>query len=530
MLIGCAQCGAQLNLPAGAPPRECATCGGPTYTIVSGDAAGGEEQDWHRRLLGMLRYTGVSRPSRGSIFLLAGLAGLGAVIVGKLSSLFADNLHRAAGDSDDYNVLLFFYILWIAFTYGLGDRLSFLAARARQRYRALSAYRAIERDTARRPIFYLRSFTVDQRLARFSGLDVLLDGFFARPRTTEEWLTKYFRRAGPVIAIGRPGEVAPEVGAARFYVTHERWQEKVAGVAQLSQLVVWTTGFTPGLQWELSHLLSALPPERLVLWAHPHLLSLGAQQREVEWQRFLSTYGSLFPKGLPTRLGRIRFIYFSAGFEPHGATSDPWALTPAQAHGDAARKMLAEKELIHPLPGSWRTKNWPIRLLLGAIAGVLANVVMTVFVTPLRFYLSGWNGALPFLMFTNPYNMIRPSAVAAVVGIIFSSVQEVVARASPRGYQAGIILFGALWVLIFDYILLPVTGITSGPIEYWKNLMDDFRPVDFLFIYSIPPQIGVTVYAFITPILWNILFVFLIAMILRTLPWGPGRAAAPRAV
>jgi hypothetical protein len=543
MLIGCAQCGAKLDLPAGAvPPRECATCGGPTYTIMSGEAVAEENQEWHRQLLATLRDTGVNRPSRGSIFLLAGLAALGVVIVGKLSSIFADNLNHT-GDSGDYNIMLTFSMLWIAFTYGLGDRLTFLAGLARQRYWALSADRAIERDTTKRPIFYLRSFGIDQRLARLSWLDVLLDGFIARPRTLEESLAKYLRRLGPVIAIGRPGEAAPEVGAARFYVTDERWQEKVAEVARLSRLVVWTTGFTPGLHWELSHLLSSLPPEKLVLWAHPHLLKFNRQQREAEWQRFLSTFGSLFPRGLPTRLGRICFIYFTAGFEPHGVASDPWALTPAQAHGGAALRMLTAKGLIHPLPGSWRTANWPLRLLFGVVAAVLANALMIVFINPLRFYLSGGSAVRYYTLLSETiydygygsvgsvenmrHAMLASFGFAAVLGLIFILVQPLLIR-SPGGYRAGIALFAASWVVIVDYLLLPLVGVAASPVAHWKSLMLSFHPFGFPLSYSIPPQIGVTVFAFITPIFWTILSVFLMAMILRALPWGPGRPAAPR--
>ena len=67
------------------------------------------------------------------------------------------------------------------------------------------------------------------------------------------------------------------MGAARFYVDHSLWQEKVADVATVAQAVVWASGTTVGLQWEITHLVRSLPPEKLILWAHPWLLDLEGQ-------------------------------------------------------------------------------------------------------------------------------------------------------------------------------------------------------------------------------------------------------------
>jgi hypothetical protein len=108
----------------------------------------------------------------------------------------------------------------------------------------------------------------------------------------------------------------PALGAARFYVSHERWQKKVEDVAKESQLVVWATGVTEGLRWEISHLIENLPPEKLVLWAHPHLLRLSESERETEWSRFRQQLGGVFPKPLPERLGEARFIYFEPDWTP----------------------------------------------------------------------------------------------------------------------------------------------------------------------------------------------------------------------
>src|SRR5712671_4228646 len=105
-----------------------------------------------------------------------------------------------------------------------------------------------------------------------------------------------------MFAAARPGERLPPLGAARFYVTDALWRQKVADVAKASQLVVWTSGVSEELRWEIAHLLADMPARKLVLWAHPHLTVEGAA-REEEWSRFRTTLGGLFPKPLPATLG-----------------------------------------------------------------------------------------------------------------------------------------------------------------------------------------------------------------------------------
>ena len=170
---------------------------------------------------------------------------------------------------------------------------------------AHTAEEELKRNDARRPIFYLRSFSLE--VWDKPTLRMLLQD----DTTAEQKLVNALKKYGPVIAIGRPGELLPSLGAARFYVTDDQWQQKVADVANVSELVVWTTGTSEGLRWELSHLLEWVPTARLILFAHPHLLGgLTAREREQEWHTFRTTLGAMLPASLPDHLGRIRFIYF----------------------------------------------------------------------------------------------------------------------------------------------------------------------------------------------------------------------------
>jgi hypothetical protein len=178
---------------------------------------------------------------------------------------------------------------------------------------ARSAQAELSRGGSRRPVFYLRSFDLDKAVSRTSILDWLLEN----PRATrEQRVTETLSRVGPVIAIGRPNERLPPLGAKRFYVSHELWKEKVSDVVKVSQLVLWATGTTPGLRWEIEHLVSMRTPEKLIIWPHPRALRLRAAEREQEWVRFLDMMGSVFPKPLPRRLRDTRFIYFDKLFNP----------------------------------------------------------------------------------------------------------------------------------------------------------------------------------------------------------------------
>jgi len=157
-------------------------------------------------------------------------------------------------------------------------------------------------------------FQLDQH--RTGDRLALLRSLFWQVTRPEQILARELRRCGPVIAIGRPDERLPELGAARIYASNDRWRDKIADVAHVSQLVVCATGTSEGLAWELSHMIATEPPEKLVLWAHPRLMGLDEAGREAEWTRFLASLGHLFPKPLPERLGETCFIHFGSTFAP----------------------------------------------------------------------------------------------------------------------------------------------------------------------------------------------------------------------
>ena len=157
------------------------------------------------------------------------------------------------------------YLLLSVLMLLLAAALAWLYRRSR-RHEAPGAAQAMAADP-RAPVLYLRSFRDD-------GRALMLDSGWPRvqavlgalmPGSAEEELADALAGIGPVIAIGKPGEPLPELGAARLYVGHDVWQAEVNALMQKAALVVVRVGASPGVLWEINQVLENLPRERLVL-------------------------------------------------------------------------------------------------------------------------------------------------------------------------------------------------------------------------------------------------------------------------
>jgi hypothetical protein len=114
---------------------------------------------------------------------------------------------------------------------------------------------AVRRDE-RPPILLLRSFGDDrmQLALRWYERLPMVQRVLGRSIAFEEILEKALRRHGPVIAIGRPGDTLPPVGAARKYVLNDQWKDYVMTHRVNSQFVVVVIGSTSGVAWEIQQL------------------------------------------------------------------------------------------------------------------------------------------------------------------------------------------------------------------------------------------------------------------------------------
>lgn len=136
-----------------------------------------------------------------------------------------------------------------------------------RRLTAPMATEILKRDH-RPPVLYLRAFRDDLfRSIRTPGFERYLFPF----PTVEEELALEFRSLGPFVAIGKPGERLPQLGAARIYVPDSQWQSCVSDLMDESQLVILRIGtsVTPGLSWEFTEAIKSVPSERLILYFYP---------------------------------------------------------------------------------------------------------------------------------------------------------------------------------------------------------------------------------------------------------------------
>ena len=117
-------------------------------------------------------------------------------------------------------------------------------------------------DDVRAPVVYLRSFYVDKSLARRP----LAIGRVVSVCTEEEQLVNALREIGPVVAIGKPGERLPRLGAQRIYVGDADWQQQVRSWFTRAALVVIQVPPKPteGVTWEIDQSLSVVALDRLV--------------------------------------------------------------------------------------------------------------------------------------------------------------------------------------------------------------------------------------------------------------------------
>ncbi|WP_172892213.1 Clp protease N-terminal domain-containing protein [Jatrophihabitans sp. GAS493] len=144
-----------------------------------------------------------------------------------------------------------------------------IAERAARRRRTVR----FSTETPADSVLLLRSFADDniRVTANFNDLS-LASPFFdgALPSRFEELVSWSLFTSGSLVAIGRPGEPLPELGAARTYWPDDRWQDAVQYTAHRAERIVMVGGLTQGLAWEIDKLrrwgllqkvLVLLPPD-----------------------------------------------------------------------------------------------------------------------------------------------------------------------------------------------------------------------------------------------------------------------------
>jgi hypothetical protein len=127
--------------------------------------------------------------------------------------------------------------------------------------------RELMASDGRKPVLLLRSFGDD----KMSVAEALTLGQIKALTRMEESITEQFRPFGPLVAIGKPGEALPELGASRDYYSDSEWRAAALKLMEQALLIVVIAGVSPGLRWELEAIARAGHQSKLiVLMPEPH--------------------------------------------------------------------------------------------------------------------------------------------------------------------------------------------------------------------------------------------------------------------
>ena len=143
-------------------------------------------------------------------------AGANLLLVVLVASELGDGKKLDAAEIPWY-LLLAFLLLFV-----LVARSAILLLRSGWKHDAPTAAAARARDP-RPPVVYFRSFDVDSQIVLASGRGGSLARFiyYFVGFSPEQEMGFILGQVGPVVAIGKPGERLPELGAARIYVADD---------------------------------------------------------------------------------------------------------------------------------------------------------------------------------------------------------------------------------------------------------------------------------------------------------------------
>ena len=175
-------------------------------------------------------------------------------------------------------------------------------------------FQAVRSADSRPPVLLLRSFEDDEKL-RYIRADTALFDF-----SLESRLADHFSAVGPFIAVGKPGDMSPHLGAARASLLDNEWQGTVIGWMVESSLIIVMIGSTHWVGWELERIIELGHTAKLILlfpetrkWFPSRRRKAAEQRLQVVRRAFAGTPWSTALKFL-TKPERIRsMIYLPSG-------------------------------------------------------------------------------------------------------------------------------------------------------------------------------------------------------------------------
>lgn len=119
-------------------------------------------------------------------------------------------------------------------------------------------------------VLFLRSFRADRDGYLHRAIMPMLSGIAGAisndQSTLEEDLVAAVSPIGPVVAIERPGERMPCLGAQRVSIIADDWRDEVDRRAMAARLVLIRYGETEGVHWEIERMLEIVDRRRLLIF------------------------------------------------------------------------------------------------------------------------------------------------------------------------------------------------------------------------------------------------------------------------
>jgi hypothetical protein len=213
--------------------------------------------------------------------------------------------------------------------------------------------RRLLEDPGYRPIVFLRSFSDDAATVTSKRL---FDRLAWRRRRLEEIAVSALAPLGAAIAIGKPGERLPKLGAVRAYYPDEEWQAAVLEWMRRAQLIVLVGGASHWTLWELRQVMDLGNHGKLVLVLPP---DPDAGAREARWAALAKTVA-----GTPWE-GELRALeptgVLATVFKPDGRLLPIGGDARLQVDYEVALR-LAVVELLAPVAQSVAQSVGPVDL------------------------------------------------------------------------------------------------------------------------------------------------------------------------
>lgn len=228
--------------------------------------------------------------------------------------------------------------------------IGYLVLREAKKY-SVQGGESILKNDSRPPVLYLRSFNdevEDRSMVKYvksistsnkKDLALTMPSVGFREQDAMGYV---FRKIGPYIALGKPGETLPELGSSKIYVPNESWQNTIRDFFRKSKLIIFRAGKTEGLKWELQELVQTVTPRKVAM-----ILPV----KDEEYDSFIQWANVIMPTPLPTKYPSSRMLIFDETWKsfclPQGRTITKSFSPFLQQNGISVKETYWEKILEH---------------------------------------------------------------------------------------------------------------------------------------------------------------------------------------